>query len=73
MIWEWKKTTRVKPGGQVEISVPDLVEGEAVDVLVRRASKHEVSGKRPGYGVARGKITVSNDFDEPLHDFDEYQ
>ena len=73
MIWEWKKTTQVKPCGQVEVSVPDLDEGETVDVLVRRAANKAPGGKRPGFGAAKGKIMVRGDYDEPLTDFHDYQ
>ena len=73
MISEWRRRTKVKPGGRVEVSLPELPDGAAVEVVIRRESKAESNGKRPGFGSARGQIKVSDDFDAPLSDFGDYR
>lgn len=73
MISEWRRTTKVKPGGRVEVSLPELPDGETVDVVVRREAKADPNGKRPGFGSAREKIKIADDFDAPLADFGDYQ
>ena len=77
MISEWRRKTKVKPGGRVEVSLPELPDGETVEVVVRREakaeSKAESNGKRPGFGSAREQIKIADDFDEPLTDFGGYQ
>lgn len=73
MISEWRRKTKVKPGGQVEVSVPELPDGEMVEVVVRREAKTESNGKRPGFGSARGQFKIADDFNEPLADFSDYQ
>ena len=73
MISEWRRKTKVQPGGRVEVSLPELPDGETVEVVVRREAKAESNGKRPGFGNARGQIKIAADFDEPLTDFGEYQ
>jgi len=70
---EWRRKTKFKPGGQVEVSVLDLSAGETVEVVVRREEKAESIWKRPGFGSARGQIKIQDDFDEPLADFGDYQ
>ncbi|MCU0340994.1 MAG: DUF2281 domain-containing protein [Spirosomaceae bacterium] len=42
---------------------------EFVDFL---ASKQPAEEKKPVFGSFKGKITMSEDFDEPLEDFKEY-
>lgn len=73
MISEWRRKTKVKPGGRVEVSLPELPDGETVDVVVRRETKTDPNGKRPGFGVARRSIKMSDDFDAPLTDFGDFQ
>jgi hypothetical protein len=55
------------------VSLPELPDGEAVEVLVRREAKPQSNGKRLGFGSARGQIKMSDDFDAPLADFSDYQ
>jgi len=73
MISEWRRRTKVKPGGRVEVSLPELHDGEAVEVVVRREAKADSNGKRPGFGSVRGQVKIRDDFDEPLADFGDYQ
>ena len=73
MISEWRRKAKVKPGGRVEISLPELPDGEMVDVVIRREAKAESNGKRPGFGNARGQIKIADDFDAPLTDFGDFQ
>lgn len=70
---EFRRRTKVKPGGQVEVSIPELPDGETVEVVIRREAMPDSNGKRPGFGSARGQIKISDDFDKPLADFGEYQ
>lgn len=70
---EYHRRSVVKPGGQVEVSVPELRDGEEVEVVVRAEVHPARNGKRPGFGNARGMIRMSEDFDKPLSDFSEYQ
>jgi hypothetical protein len=53
--------------------VPELPDGEMVEVVVRREAKTESNGKRPGFGSARGQFKIADDFNEPLADFSDYQ
>lgn len=70
---EFHRRTVVKPGGQVEVSVPELQGGEDVEVVVRVETNVLTNGKRPGFGSARGLIRMGDDFDQPLDDFREFQ
>lgn len=73
MISEWRRKTKVKAGGQVEVSLPELRPDELVEVVIRRDTQSESNGKRPGFGSARGQINMRDDFDAPLADFCDYQ
>jgi len=42
-----------------------------IDFLISRKKK-KISKKKPTFGSAKGQITISTDFDEPLEDFTEY-
>jgi len=70
---EFHRRTTVKPGGHVEVSVPELRDGETVEVVVRCQANPITNGKRPGFGSARGLIKISDDFGAPLTDFCDYQ
>jgi len=74
MLGAWKTVATVKPGGVIELVVPDLRSGEEVEVTVRRngAGPSLPAAKRPGYGADRGLIVISEDFDQPIDDFREY-
>ena len=73
MMSEWRRNTKVLPGGRVEVSLPDLPEGESVEVVIRHHATFDPSRKRPGFGSARGQVKIHDDFDEPLNDFSDYQ
>lgn len=42
-----------------------------VDFLINKRKK-SIKNKGPKFGCAKGKIYISQDFDEPLDDFKEY-
>lgn len=55
-------------------SLPEHLRKEAEDFiesLIERSKKEKKSDKRP-LGLAKGKISIPDDFDEPLEDFKEY-
>lgn len=61
--------------------LPDLIdaisEGEEIiitqdNLSVARIVPVKKSKPRPRFGSAKGLITISEDFDEPLEDFNEY-
>jgi hypothetical protein len=70
MLSEWKQTTTVKQDGRIEVIVPDLRQGQTVEVLVTFDQPNETRPRRPG--TARGKIRIHPDFDQPLPEFEEY-
>ncbi len=43
-----------------------------VDSLISKESLDKPQEKRPVFGSFKGKIVMSEDFDEPLEDFKEY-
>lgn len=66
---------------EVKERLPDLIEaalrGEEVLILkddqeAVRLVPVESPRRRPQFGSARGLVTLANDFDAPLEDFDEY-
>jgi hypothetical protein len=67
---EWTGTTTVLKGGRIEVVVPLLEEGLAVEVVVRR--DHPASRSRRKFGSAKGQVVIRADFDEPLDEFEEY-
>ncbi|MBI1825489.1 MAG: DUF2281 domain-containing protein [Planctomycetes bacterium] len=73
MIWEWRRKTTVKPGGKVEVLLPELSDGQTVEVVIRGETKAGSNGKRTGFGSASGRIKVGDDFDAPISDFDDYK
>lgn len=42
-----------------------------VDFLINKSKKSN-KNRKPKFGCAKGKIYMSNDFDEPIEDFKEY-
>ena len=57
------------------IELPDDLKKEAndfVDFLKTKAANKKITKKRKA-GLAKGLIEMSDDFDEPLEDFKEYQ
>lgn len=72
--------TEATVGGDGSVTVRDLPfpAGEAVEVIVLPAAPHaapsEAAADRPRRqaGSAKGLITVPDDFDDPLEDFEPY-
>ncbi|MBD2255490.1 type II toxin-antitoxin system Phd/YefM family antitoxin [Nostoc parmelioides] len=61
--------------------LPDLIEaafgGEEIIIIKDNHQAVKLTPilppkRRPGFGSAKGLITISDDFDEPLEDFKEY-
>ena len=56
------------------ISVPEDLKSEVIDfidfLLTKR--KKEKPAQKSMFGIAKGKIHISSDFDEPLDDFKDY-
>ncbi len=61
--------------------LPDLIDAavNGEEVVIAKDDQHIVrlvpiarTKTRPQFGSAKGLITMSDDFDEPLEDFDEY-
>ena len=66
---------------EAKIQLPELIEAavQGEDVFITKEDQQVVklvavvqSGQRPQFGSAAGLIQMSDDFDEPLPDFDEY-
>lgn len=66
---------------EAKIQLPELIEAavQGEDVFITKQDQQVVklvavvqSGQRPQFGSARGLIEMSDDFDEPLADFDAY-
>jgi hypothetical protein len=71
MLTEWKQLSTVHAGGRVEIVVPDLEAGDVVEVAVRKQQLEPGLAERP-YGLLKGKIIMSENFDAPLEEFEPY-
>jgi hypothetical protein len=69
MLAQWKQKTTVKQDGRVEVVVPDLKQGQTVEVLVE-FERPDNRPRRPG--SAKGKIHIHPDFDQPLPEFEDY-
>jgi len=63
---QWRQTSIVRRGGVVEVLIPELAEGEAVDVVVRPAH-HESPDPAPG--TVPGTVKTTENFDRPLDEF----
>ena len=66
---------------EAQTHLPDLIDSavNGEEVVIAKDEKHLVklvpvarAKSRPQFGSARGLITMSDDFDEPLEDFAEY-
>lgn len=71
---EWHETATVKSGGRIELVLPELHDGEHVEVVVRRENGQGRSSqaRRPQFGFAKGTIRMSDDFDAPLDEVKDY-
>jgi antitoxin (DNA-binding transcriptional repressor) of toxin-antitoxin stability system len=66
---------------EAKIRLPDLIDAavNGEEVVIAKDEQHLVrlvpvarAKSRPQFGSAEGLITMSDDFDEPLKDFEEY-
>lgn len=66
---------------EAKIRLPDLIEAavNGEEIVIAKDDQHIVKlvpisrpKPRPQFGSAKGLITMSDDFDEPLEDFKEY-
>jgi len=61
--------------------LPDLIDAavKGEEIVISKDDRHSVklvpmlkAKPRPRFGSGKGLITISDDFDEPLKDFEEY-
>ena len=64
---QWRQTSIVRRGGVVEVLIPELAEGQAVDVVVRPAH-HESPDSAPM--VVPGTVQTTENVDLPLDEFE---
>ena len=66
---------------EAKIHLPDLIDAavNGEEVVISKDDQHIVKlvpvstvKPRPQFGSAKGLITMSEDFDEPLEDFEDY-
>lgn len=66
---------------EAKTQLPDLIDAAVggEEIIIAKDSQHLVKlvpittkKPRPQFGSAKGLITMSDDFDEPLEDFEEY-
>lgn len=66
---------------EAKTHLPDLIDAavNGEEVIIAKDEQHLVklvpvarANSRPQFGSAKGLITMSDDFDEPLEDFAEY-
>ena len=66
---------------EAKAQLPDLIDAavEGKEIIIAKDPQHlvmlvpvPIKKPRPQFGSARGLITMSDDFEEPLKDFEEY-
>ncbi len=62
---------------QLEQLIQKVSQGEEVIIIDNKGESFQIlplksTQKRPKFGSAKGLIKMSDDFDEPLADFDDY-
>jgi antitoxin (DNA-binding transcriptional repressor) of toxin-antitoxin stability system len=66
---------------EAKTQLPDLIDAavSGEEIIIAKDPQHLVklvpvpgTKPRPQFGSAKGLITMSDDFDEPLEDFEEY-
>jgi antitoxin (DNA-binding transcriptional repressor) of toxin-antitoxin stability system len=66
---------------EAKTQLPDLIDAAVggEEIIIAKDSQHRVklvpiptAKPRPQFGSAKGLITMSDDFNEPLEDFEEY-
>ncbi|HEX4795971.1 MAG TPA: hypothetical protein VH370_19440 [Humisphaera sp.] len=68
---QWRQTSIVRRGGLVEVLIPELAEGQAVDVVVRPAN-HEPP-EPPAAGAVRGVVQTTQNADLQLDEFEKHR
>ena len=68
---ELSKSVEVGSGGRIELFFPELVPGQKVDVHV--VAPEGATVMRPEFGRLKGQIKLSDDFDDPIPEFEDYQ
>ena len=63
---------------QIPLLIREAINGEEVVIIennepIARLVSFRQTKPKPQFGSAKGLITISNDFDEPLEDFNEYR
>ena len=67
---------------EAKSQLPELIDAavSGEEIIIAKDSQHLVklvpipmTKPRPQFGSAEGLITMSDDFDEPLEDFEDYQ
>ena len=56
--------------------LPRDLQAQIVDYIQFLLERHKVDShvsSRSGYGIAKGKVVMAEDFDEPIDDFNDYQ
>lgn len=62
--------------GQLPSLIDEISNGE--EIVITSGNKpvaklvSVAAGKRPGFGILKGQISIADDFDEPLPDFEDY-
>ena len=67
---ELTKSVEVGSGGKIELFFPELLEGQKVEVHIS-ATEIPVR-KRAVAGRLKGLITIHENFDDPLPEFEDY-
>jgi len=67
---ELTKLVEVGTGGHIELTFPELLPGQEVEVRVLTVD----SGLRkvPQFGRMKGRITIHDNFDDPIPGFEDY-
>ncbi len=77
------QTNAVASINSLLLQLPEQLQVEALHYVEYLASRrvgvaaqignHTASPKRNGFGILKGKVTITDDFDEPLEEFADYQ
>lgn len=54
------------------INIPDELRRRKAEIIILPLDENDAEKARPQFGNARGQVTMSDDFDEPLDDFAGY-
>jgi hypothetical protein len=77
------QTNAIESINSLLLQLPEPLQVEALHYIeyltfrcvgaVSQTGNHPESEKRNGFGVLKGKVIISNDFDVPLKEFADYQ